>query len=234
MLFLVSQANETDDQSYTIKHVYLHASSLLHAHIYVSLFGYKISPEYYESEGEEEDNVFPTKDDVNRYLNYKVEYFEQSNKDCSQGEHYWHSIKEIQNLENQYPLQLDNNEQSKFLFKLTIQTNYPCSKHLTDNITYYDIEQNTNIYQFQAINIQNVIQHIFTHVQDYQGLMEFCKEVNQTPEELAKTDWQTIAALCKTNLEQCNQSLKNCQKQYKINLKCEEISQPIPIFHSEI
>jgi hypothetical protein len=231
MLFLVSHANETDYKSYIIKHIYLHASSLLHAHVYITLFGYKISPEFYD---EEEDIVGPTEDDINRYLNYKVEYFEELNKNCSVGEHYWHSIKEIQNLNNQYPLKLDNNEQSKFLFKLTIQTNYLCSKHLTDNVTYYDIEQNTNIYQFQAANLQNVIQYIFTHVQDYNGLIEFCEEINQTPEQLANTDWQIITTLCKTNLEQCNQTLENCQKQRKINLNCEEISQPIPIFHSEI
>jgi hypothetical protein len=233
MLFLVSHANETDDQSYIIKHVYLHAKSLLHAHVYVTLFGYKISPEFYQSE--EEDFVSPTEDDFNRYLNHTIEYFEESNRSCSVGEHYWHSIKEISNLNNQYPLQLNQNEQqSKFLFKLTIQTNYSCSKHLIENLTYYDIEQNTNIYQFQAESINNVIQYIFTHVQDYQGLIEFCQQIGQTPEKLANIDWQTIALLCKTNLEQCTHSLENCQKQHKINLNCEEISQSIPVFHSEI
>jgi hypothetical protein len=232
VLFLVSHANETDDQSYIIKHVYLHAESLLHAHVYVTLFGYKISPEFYESE--EEDFVSPTRDDFNRYLNHTIEYFEESNRNCSVGEHYWHSIKEISNLNYQYPLQLDQNEQSKLLFKLTIRTNYPCSKHFIDNQTYYDIEQNTNIYQFQTDNINNVIQYIFTHVQDYQGLIEFCQGIGQTPEELAHTDWQTIAILCKTNLEQCTHSFENCQKQRKINLICEEISQSIPVFHSDI
>lgn len=233
MLFLVSHANENDDQSYTIKHVFLHASSLLRAQVYVHLYGYIISPEFYEPE-ENEDTVDPTEDDVNRYLNNTIEYFEELNKECSQGEHYWHSIKEIKNLNNQYPLQIGDNEQGKSLFKLTVQINYPCSKHFQDNITYYDIEQNTDIYQFQAENIENVIEHIFTHLQDYKGLTEFCEQINQTSEQLAKIDWQNILTLCQANLQQCNQSLENCQKQRKININCEKISQLIPVFHSKI
>jgi hypothetical protein len=236
MLFLVSHANETDSESYTIKHVYLHAASLLHAHVYVTLFGSKISPEYYDPEDEEQENfVGPTRNDVDRYLNHTIEYFEETNKSCSYGEHYWHSIKQIDNLDLQYPLKLDHDEQSKSIFKLAIQTNSACSKHLSDDIFYYyNIEQNTNIYQFQAMNVKQVIQYIFTHVQDYNGLIQFCEQINQTPEQLADTDWETIVALCKTNIEQCNHSPEDCRNGGKINLICEEISQPIPVFHSDI
>lgn len=234
MLFLVSHANETEDQSYTIKHIYLHASSLLHAHVYVTLFGYKISPEFYDSLEDENDFVDPTENDINHYLNYTIEYFEQINKECSYGEHYWHSIKQIQNLNNQYPLIIGDQEKAKSLFKLIIQTNNPCSKHSEDNITHYDIEQNTDIYQFQAENLQDIIQYIFTHVQDYKGLKEFSEQMNHTYEQLANMDWQTMSTLCQENLQECNQSSEDCQKRPRIKISCEKISQPISVFHSEI
>jgi hypothetical protein len=137
----------------------------------------------------------------------------------------------------QYPLQLDHNDQAKSIFKLNIETTYHCRKHLPDDeiiYYYYDIEQNTDIYQFQAMNLQSVIQYIFTHVQDYNGLSEFCEQINRTPEQLANTDWETIIELCKTSLEQCNHSLEHCRNQRKIKLNCEEISQSIPVFHSDI
>jgi hypothetical protein len=73
---------------YIIKHIYLPAPSLLRPHVYVSLFSYKISPEFYNDHEEEEEDEAKDGTAVNHYLNHTVEYFEQENRDCSCGEQY--------------------------------------------------------------------------------------------------------------------------------------------------
>jgi hypothetical protein len=90
----IAQTNRHPENryDYTIKHYFLRALTLHQAHVYVTLYGHKMATDFYEN-GDDMDGIAYAPYVIGKEQHRKVE--EQMNEDCSYGEHYWHSIKEI-------------------------------------------------------------------------------------------------------------------------------------------
>ncbi|UJR19667.1 hypothetical protein I4U23_022802 [Adineta vaga] len=94
-LFQLAHANEVPDGNmceYEIKHYFLRARDLHHAHVYVTLYGHQITPGFYE------DTIEDMPETYHEYAKKaaderNLEMYETMNEECSKGEHFWHSIK---------------------------------------------------------------------------------------------------------------------------------------------
>lgn len=220
MLYQLSHANENDDGvGYIIKHAFVRASSLFHAHVFVTLFGYRISPEYYE------DNEEPYEPDEQHVQNtlraYSLEQFEKMNEECSYGEHFWHSLKTI--ARQDFAVYLGGMK----MFKVTIQFKMPC-KHQCEadprTFTLYRMEMNTDIYQFTAPYPNSVLQHVRQNSDSF-CLTDFFREL---PNEL---DWQTIEQITEERMQCANPSHLH---DVFICMKCEELQSPLPVIDSNL
>ncbi|CAF2915777.1 unnamed protein product [Rotaria sp. Silwood2] len=220
MLFQLAHANENGDGvGYTIKHVFVKASSLHHAHLFVTLFGYRISPEYYD---DDEDSYESSEEQIQNTLQkYSLEVLERINDECSQGEHYWHAIKPIEH--NGMPLELGGTK----IFKVIIQFKLPCIQHYDKDpqaYSLYKVELNIDIYQFKANDSTNGLEYIRQNSDTF-NLTDFFREL---PNEL---NWQIIKEISEKKME-CTSS-SHLHGEF-ICMKCEELQSPIPIFDSNM
>ena len=220
MLFQLSHANEKDDGvGYTIKHVFIQASSLIDAHIFVTRFGYRITPEYYD----DADELYePDSQQVeNIPCNYSLEQFERMNEECSQGEHFWHALKLAAN--NGISIQLGG----ETVFKVTIQFNVPCLQHYENepaNFSMYKIEMNSDIYQFQAHNSIDILQYIRQNSNRFH-LVNFFQEF---PIDF---DWQAIEQILE---ERCKCINTNHLHGSFIRINCEQLQAPLAVIDSQM
>ena len=169
LLFQLAHANwefSSDRGEYAIKHYFLRALSLHHAHVYVTLHGYRITPEFYEDGNDQEEDTFAHPDYGRQAAEqHSVEDYERMNEECSPCEHYWHSIKQVNNYDGQM-ISVDNDGNE--LFKLSIR--FQClsadpSPHGYANL--HQIEQNKNIYQFKAVHEDSLLQYVLQHVEQF-------------------------------------------------------------------
>lgn len=220
MIFQLSHANENDDGTgYTIKHAFVQASSLLHAHVFVTLFGFRISPEYYD---EYEDSYEPSENQVQHTLqNYSIKRFERVNEDCSNGEHFWHALKPA--VHKGLPILLDN---SKY-FKLIIQYHLPCLQLYEKDpraFSFYKMEMNTDIYQFKAKDSQTILEYVRQNSDTF-NLADFFHGLS------TEINWSTIENIAAHH--------KKCMNTNHIHgefvaMKCEELQSPIPLFNAHM
>ncbi|CAF0793650.1 unnamed protein product [Rotaria sordida] len=213
-LFQLAHANRHPENrfDYIIKHYFLRAPTLRQAHVYVTLYGYRISSEFYE-DGDEVDNVVHPSYVIEHEQNRKVEEYEQMNEECSYGEHYWHSIKEIDT--NKYDGGIIEVSAGSQLFKLSIQFKYPCI-HLqqqeqlrTENDPYsypykynmYQYEQNKYIYQLRATNKDDVLQYLWQHLEQFNLTLEILlNQFNRSSLDDIKT-WDELTLLCEQTVK---------------------------------
>ncbi|CAF4042950.1 unnamed protein product [Rotaria sordida] len=207
-LFQLAHANRhpEDRLDYIVKHYFLRASTLHQAHVYVTLYGYRISPEFYEDDDEEVNDIVHPPYVIEHEQNRKVEEYEQMNEECSYGEHYWHSIKEIDT--NRYDGEIIEVNAGSQLFKLSIQFKYPCV-HLqqqeqlrTENDPYsykynmYQYEQNKYIYQLRATNKDDILQYLLQHLEQFNLTLEILLiQFNRSSLDDIKT-WNELTLLC--------------------------------------
>ncbi|CAF1204191.1 unnamed protein product [Rotaria magnacalcarata] len=220
MLFHLAHANENEDGvGYKIKHVFVKSSSLLHAHIFVELFGFRISPEYYD----DYDELYePSEQTVQTALRtYSLEALELTNESCSLGEHYWHAIKPLDY--DGLPFDLQGNR----IFKVSIGFKIPCAYEYEQDFqkwSPYKTEMNTNIYQFKAISSTDVLTYIRQNSDKF-NVTNFFREL---PSEF---DWQII--------EQISEESIHCKSSNHIHgdficMKCVELQSLIPIIDSNM
>ncbi|CAF1048720.1 unnamed protein product [Adineta steineri] len=243
LLFQLAHGNRHPDDrfDYIVKHYFLYAQSLHHAHIYVTLYGNRISPDFYDDDGEVGDEEYPSyaiesmrQRILEEYKQRSVEDYEQSNEECSCGEHYWHSIKNIDTKKYDGSV-IEVNDGSQ-LFKLSIQFNYPCI-HLqeqADEFQYnmYQYEQNTFIYQLRATSQDDIFHYLLQHLEKFNLTTEMLiTQFSKASLDNIKT-WNEFSSLCEESIK--------CQNDYevvkheKIIFKLSTMDEPIVTHNCDI
>jgi hypothetical protein len=235
LLFQLTQANRQPENrfDYNIKHYFLQALSLHQAHVYVTLYGYRITPDFYEDGDEVEEVVHPPYV-IEQMEQQKLEEYEQSNESCSCGEHYWHSIKEIDT--KKYDGRVIEVNDGSQLFKLSIQFKYPCI-HLqneADEYKYnmYRSEQNTCIYQLKGANKDDILQYLFQHLEQFNLTAEILlTQLNKSSLDDMKT-WNEFSLLCEESIK-CTDNSEGVHHE-KIIFSLHTMTEPITMHNSEM
>jgi hypothetical protein len=256
-LFQLAQANRYPENrfDYTIKHYFLRALTLHQAHVYTTLYGYRISPDFYE-DGEEMDDIAhqlgvneqvlqQMQQQVQQQMQQrKVEEYEQMNESCSYGEHYWHSIKEIDT--NKYDGGIIEVNTGHQLFKLSIQFKYPCvhlrqqerlrMEHEPYSYKYniYQIEQNKYIYQLRAMNKDDALQYLLQHLEQFNVTLEMLlNQFNRSSLDNIKT-WNEFSLLCEQAVKCLGHSESGAQQHEKIMFSLDTMTEPISTHNCEM
>lgn len=220
MILQLSHANENEDGvGYTVKHVLIRASSLLRAHIFVTRFGYCISPEYYDDTDEFEEPPQQYIDDM--LQNYTLERFEGTNEECSQGEHFWHALKIAPNKGAMIQLN------GQLLFKVTIRFHTPCLHQYSIDLSGYNLyknESNSDIYQFQAEDSMHIL-HYLRKNSDRFNLTDFFTTFPDS------CDWQMIEKIMEERWK-CIES--NHVHGEFIGLSSEQLQSPLPLIDANM
>ncbi len=236
LLFQLAHANRHPENrfDYIIKHYFLHALSLHQAHVYVTLYGYRITPDFYGNGDEEVEEVVHPSYFIEQMEQQKLEQYEQLNESCSCGEHYWHSIKEIDT--NKYDGRIIEVNDGSQLFKLSIQFKYPCI-HLqqqADEFKYnmYQFEQNTFIYQLRGTNKDDIFQYLLQHLEQFNLTTEMLvNQFDKSSLDDLKT-WDEFSLLCEESIK-CKGDSEREQHE-KIIVKLHVMTEPITTYNCEM
>jgi len=89
LLFQLTQANRHPENrfDYIRKYYFLRGLSLHQTNAYVTLYSYRIAPDFYGNGDVAEEVVHPSYV-IEQMEQKKPEQYEQSNESCSYGEHY--------------------------------------------------------------------------------------------------------------------------------------------------
>ena len=244
-LFQLAQANRHPENrfDYTKKHYFLHALTLHQAPVYTTLYGHRISPDFYEDDEETDDIVHPLYV-IEQVQQRKLEEYEQTNESCSYGEHYWHSIKQIDT--NKYDGGIIEVNTGNQLFKLSIEFNYPCvhlqqqervrTEHEPFSYKYntYQFEQNKYIYQLRAMNKDAVLQYLLQHLEQFNLTLEMLlNQFNRSSLDNLKT-WDEFSVHCEQAVKCLSHSENGVQQHEKIMFSLDTMTEPISTHNCEM
>ncbi|CAF1310863.1 unnamed protein product [Adineta ricciae] len=227
-LFQLAHANELLDGEgweYEIKYYFLRARDLHDAHVFVTLNGHEITPKFYPDAEYDLPEIYQIH--AKQVAEERsLEEYERMNEECSQGEHFWHSIKEIDPQKYDGKV-IEINADCGQVFQLSIQFDTPCKNELTDQNIYkynqYHMEQKKNIYQLRAQNEEFILKFFLENLEKFD--LDFQK-LTVEPENM-KT-WKDFQEFSE-NQTKC---LDNHHTHGEfIVLKLEKLNEPIKIIH---